>query len=124
LQIAPRVRIAATTFSAGKGTPIIPVELGTTSSKMHPNVSAAATHVVKQPAIPASPVAQFALPAFTSTAATRPPVASRCRRPTVTGAATTWLVVNIAAPTEPAAAIAAATSRFPLALIPARTAPH
>ena len=116
--------IAATTFSAGNGTPMMPVDDGTISSKMHPKVCAAATQVATQPAIPGSPLAQLALPAFTSTAPTRPPVASRCRRPTVTGAATTRFDVYIAAPTAPAVATATATSGFPLALIPARTAPH
>ncbi len=42
-----------------------------------------------QASIPASPVAQFALPALTRTTATRPPVVERWRRPTRTGAATT-----------------------------------
>ena len=118
--------IAATTFSAGKGTPMIPVDEGKTSSKMQPKLSAAATQVVTQPSMPGSPLAQLALPELTSTAATRPPVAARCRRPTVTGAATTRLVVNMAAPTAAPASrtTAMARSRLPLALIPARTAPH
>jgi hypothetical protein len=42
----------------------------------------------------------------------------------MTGAATTRLDVYMAAPTEPVVATATATSGFPLALIPARTAPH
>ena len=122
--------IAATTFPAGKGTPMIPVEEGKTSSKMQPKLSAAATQVATQPSMPGAPLAQLALPELTSTAATRPPVAARCRRPTVTGAATTRLVVNMAAPTAaptapPASrATAIARSRLPLDLIPARTAPH
>src|ERR1039458_6647955 len=118
------VGIAATIFSAGNGTPMMPVDDGTTSSKMHPKLSAAATQVAMHPAVPGAPFAQLALPAFTSTAPTRPPVDSRCRRPTVTGAATTRFEVYIAAPTAPAVATATATSRFPLALIPARTAPQ
>src|SRR5208283_974220 len=120
--------IAATTLSAGNGTPMIPVEEGKTSSKMQPKLSAAATQVATQPSMPGSPLAQLALPELTSTAATRPPVAARWRRPTVTGAATTRLEVNMAAPTaapDPAPrAIATARSRLPLDLIPARTAPH
>ena len=118
--------IVATTFSAGKGTPMIPVEEGKTSSKMQPKLSAAATQVAMQPSMPGSPVAQLALPELTSTAATRPPVDARCRRPTVTGAATTRVVVNMAAPTAAPASrtTAMARSRLPLALIPARTAPH
>ena len=125
-------RIAATTLSAGKGTPMIPVEEGKTSSKMQPKLSAAATQVATQPSMPGPPVAQLALPELTSTAATRPPVDARWRRPTVTGAATTRLVVNMAAPTAAVAippapapvAIAIPRSRLPLDLIPARTAPH
>src|SRR5882757_4925474 len=91
---------------------------------MQPNCSAAATHVRSQASIPACPVAQFAFPAFTSTAPTRPPVPTRCRRPTVTGAATTWLLVNIAAACPLLVTTAAARSGLPLILIPAATAPH
>ena len=40
---------------------------------------------------PACPVAQLALPALTMRAVTLPPVAVRCLRPMVMGAATTWL---------------------------------
>ena len=86
---------------------MIPVEEGKTSSKMQPKLSAAATQVATQPSMPGAPLAQLALPELTSTAATRPPVAARCRRPTVTGAATTRLVVNMAAPTAALSACAA-----------------
>ena len=93
---------------------------------------AAAHQAMTQPSMPGPPVAQLALPELTSTAATRPPVDARWRRPTVTGAATTRLVVNMAAPTAAVAippapapvAIAIPRSRLPLDLIPARTAPH
>jgi hypothetical protein len=112
------------TLSPGKGTPMIPVEEGKTSSKMQWKVSAVATQVWMQASIPAWPVAQLALPAFTSRAPTRPPVARRWRWPTVTGAATTWFLVNIAAAFAGLSGIAIATSSFPLALIPAFTAPH
>ena len=44
--------MAATTFSAGKGTPMMPVDEGTTSSKMQPKVWAAATQVETQPSMP------------------------------------------------------------------------
>ena len=115
---------AATIFSPGSGTPMMPVEDGNTSSKIQPNVSAAARQVSRQTRTPGSPVAQLALPAFTSTAPTRPPVASRCRRPTITGAATTRLRVNMAAAVAPCCATATARSALPLALMPARTAPH
>src|ERR1017187_9275527 len=122
--------IAATTFSAGNGTPMMPVDEGMTSSKMQPKLSAAATQVAMQPSTPAGPVAQLALPEFTSTAPTRPPVESKWRCPTVTGAATTRFDVYAAAPTAQIPAVsrevatATATSGLPLALIPALAAPQ
>ena len=115
---------AAITFSAGNGTPIIPVEEGKTSSKMQSKLSAAAAQVCTHASIPGCPVAQFAFPAFTSTAPTRPPVAARCRRPTVTGAATTWFFVNIAAPFAPLPPQPPPDPVLPLTLIPAFTAPQ
>src|ERR1700694_5095589 len=54
--------------------------------------------------MPARPVAQLALPEFTTTARTRPPVESNEARPTSTGAATTRFVVNNAAAVAPPAA--------------------
>src|SRR6267143_6750766 len=53
--------------------------------------------------MPAPPVAQLALPEFTTTARTRPPVASNAARPTSTGAATTRFFVNNAAAVAPPA---------------------
>src|SRR5215469_3158364 len=72
--------------------------------------------------MPGCPVAQFALPAFTSSAVTRLLVAIRCLRATMTGAATTWLLVNIAATLAPPSHTASATSGLPEALMPAVTA--
>ena len=92
---------AATSFSAGSGTPIIPVEEGKTSCPSQPNVWDAARHTCSHAAIPIAPVAQFALPAFTATTRTRPPLRARCLRPTVIGAACTRLDVNIAAALAP-----------------------
>src|ERR1700688_2227460 len=69
--------------------------------------------------MPARPVAQLALPEFTTTARTRPPVASNAARPTSTGAAATRLVVNKAAADAPSPASARARSGRALALIPA-----
>src|SRR5712692_7629098 len=54
--------------------------------------------------MPARPVAQLALPEFTTTARTRPPVESNPARPTSTGAATTRFFVNNAAALAPPAA--------------------
>ncbi len=116
--------MAATTFSVGKGTPMMPVEEGKTSAGAQAKVAAAAAQVVSQAAMPAAPVAQLALPALTRTVRIRPPPVVRCLRPTVTGAATSWLLVNIAAALAPLGATATARSSLPLALIPALTAPH
>src|ERR1039457_2163164 len=54
--------------------------------------------------MPARPVAQLALPEFTTTARTRPPVETSAARPTSTGAATTRFLVNNAAAVAPMAA--------------------
>src|SRR5258708_33324696 len=88
--------------------------------------------------MPARPVAQLALPEFTTTARTRPPVESNDARPTSTGAATTRFFVNNAAAVAPPAAAAlrsawtgegarphtspSARSGRPLTLMPAATA--
>src|SRR5216684_1224459 len=72
--------------------------------------------------MPARPVAQLALPEFTTTARTRPPVASNEARPTATGAATTRFLVNKAAAVAPPAASTSARSGRPLGLMPAATA--
>jgi len=101
---------AAISFSTGSGTPMMPVEDGKISSKTQPNWLAS---------MPGSPVAQLALPALTRTPVTRPPVAARCRRPTVTGAATTWLRVKSAAALAPPSQTASATSGLPEAFMPA-----
>src|SRR5208282_904930 len=85
--------------------------------------------------MPARPVAQLALPEFTTTALTRPPVASNDARPTSTGAATTRFFVNNAAAlaaaelrpawtgegARPHTSTSARSGR-PLTLIPAATA--
>src|SRR5580658_3291853 len=72
--------------------------------------------------MPARPVAQFALPEFTTTARSRPLVASNDVRPISTGAATTRFLVNNAAPVAPPAASASARSGRPVTLIPAAIA--
>src|SRR6202044_3134221 len=113
---------AATSFSTGSGTPIIPVDEGKISSNTHPNASATATQLLWQASIPGSPVAQLALPAFTITALTLPPVAARCLPPPVMGAATTWLLVYITPASAGVSQADNARSGLPLALMPARTA--
>src|SRR5258708_5380744 len=72
--------------------------------------------------MPALRVAQLALPEFTTTARTRPPVDSSDARPTSTGAATTRFFVNNAAAVAPSAASTSARSGRPLTLMPAATA--
>src|SRR5208337_107178 len=74
--------------------------------------------------MPARPVAQLALPEFTTTALTRPPLACNAARPTSTGAATTRFFVNNAAANaaEHRSVSARARSGRPLALMPAATA--
>ena len=111
-------------FSVGNGTPMMPVEDGKTSSKTQPNWSPTAMQLLRQASRPACPVAQLALPALTMSAETLPPVAARCLRPMVTGAATTWLRVNRAAAVAPPVQMARATSGLPLALMPALTEDH
>ena len=103
---------------------MMPVEEGKTSSKTQPNCSARAMQVWRAAPTPGSPVAQLALPALTRTAVTRPPVAARWRRPTITGAATTWLAVNRAAALAPEGQTASATSGLPLVLMPAVAEAH
>src|SRR5579885_798314 len=113
---------AAIGFSAGSGTPIIPVEEGKTSCPSQWNVFAAAAQTCSHASIPICPVAQFALPAFTATTRMRPLLRARCFRPTMIGAATTRLLVNMAAAFAGASATATAKSALPLGLIPAFTA--
>src|ERR1035441_7669650 len=72
--------------------------------------------------MPAFPVAQLALPEFTTTARTRPPVERNAARPTTTGAATTRFLVNSAAAVAPPAVSTSARSGRPLTLMPAATA--
>src|SRR5512143_2498165 len=52
-------------FSVGKGTPMIPVEAGKTSSVLAPASRAASLQTRWHALIPASPVAQLALAAIT-----------------------------------------------------------
>src|SRR5271170_2120528 len=101
---------------------MIPVEDGKTSATSHPKVEATFAQTSLQALMPASPVAQFAFPAFTAMARTRPADCSRCSRPTMIGAATTRLLVNIAAAEALLSATAMAKSGFPLGLRPAVTA--
>src|SRR6266849_7131225 len=84
-------------FSSGSGTPITPVEHTNNSCGVQPSRFAASVTVRTAAAWPALPVAQFALPAFTTTARMRPFDARRCSLEMRTGAATTRFCVNTAA---------------------------
>ena len=55
-----------TIFSAGKGTPMIPVEDGNTSSGFTPRSREVSRQICRQARSPAGPVAQLAFPEFTS----------------------------------------------------------
>ncbi len=90
---------AATSFSTGSGTPMIPVDEGMMNCGAASSAAPSAAQLCSATTIPEAPVAQFALPALTSTARTRPLFLRRCARPTSTGAAATRLRVNIAAAT-------------------------
>ena len=83
----------------------MPVEDGNTAVAGTPNNWPTSRQTRWQALIPASPVAQFALPEFTSSARTRPRLAAKEARPTTRGAATTRFFVNIAAAAVPAQAI-------------------
>ena len=77
----------AMSFSAGSGTPMMPVEEGKTSSGGQSKISAAASQVARAASRPAWPAAQLALPALMAATRTLPPVARRCSLSTISGAA-------------------------------------
>ena len=70
---------------------MIPVDEGKISVASTPSNFAASRQIRSHARFPCAPVAQFALPEFTTTARTRPPVASKEARSTSRGAATTRL---------------------------------
>src|ERR1035437_9255873 len=74
--------------------------------------------------MPAFPVAQLALPEFTTTARTRPPVERNAARPTRTGAATTRFLVNNAAALAPPAAAELRSAWTGEAPVPTQARPH
>src|ERR1700679_522321 len=115
---------AARTFSTGSGTPMMPVEEGKTACGLQPKTLAAAAQHCSAAAMPVSPVAQLAFPELMSTVWTRPALAVRWRRSTMSGAAWILLVVYRAAAAAVSGAMMAERSTRPLALMPARTAPQ
>src|SRR5216683_5233579 len=84
-------------FSSGKGTPMTPVEQTNNSCGAQPSRFAASATVRRAAAWPASPVAQLAFPAFTTTARMRPFDVRRFSLEMRTGAATTRFCVKTAA---------------------------
>src|ERR1700680_2785650 len=109
----------ATTLSAGRGTPIMPVEDGKTSSAAMPSTLAVSVQIRLQARKPSFPVAQLAFPELTMTARTRHLDAASDERPTTTGAATTRFCVKTAAAVVPTQASANARSARPLTFMPA-----
>src|SRR5580765_6677905 len=85
------------TLSRASGTPMTPVEHTNISSGLQFSRRAASATVRCAAAKPAAPVAQFALPALTTTPRMRPFDARRFAFETVTGGATTRFCVNTAA---------------------------
>ena len=60
-------------LSAGRGSPITPVEETNTSRSAHPSAAAAAAIVCSTAVLPTRPVKALALPEFTTMARARPP---------------------------------------------------
>src|SRR5580700_339538 len=84
-------------FSTGNCTPMTPVEQTKTSRGGRPRRRAVSSTVRSEAASPCAPVAQLALPAFTTTARMRPFESCKCFFESVTGAATTRFCVKTAA---------------------------
>ena len=100
---------------------MIPVLLTNTSPAPQPARSAASAAISSASATPRDPVAQFALPEFTTAARSEPPAARS--RLTSTGAAQDWFCVNIAADAQGASETSIAKSGSPDSLIPAVNPP-
>src|ERR1700751_202499 len=98
---------------------MIPVEDGKTSAGLTLRYRASSLQTFLQATIPATPVAQFALPEFTMTARTFPRDLLNEARPTSTGAAAIRFFVKSAAAFACRSATISARSGFALALIPA-----
>src|SRR5947199_1629035 len=81
-------------LSRASGTPMTPVEQTKTSSGLQPRRLAVSATVRRAAACPAAPVAQLALPAFTTMARIRPLEARKWTLEIRTGAATTRFCVN------------------------------
>ena len=110
-------------FSAGKATPIRPVEQTRIWLVAQPSTSAVPAASVLAAAMPQGPVQALALPLLRRTP--RASLALRCALETRTGAALTRLVVNTPAATAGTSEATSAMSSRPLfeALMPAKTAP-
>src|SRR6266481_3407329 len=105
-------------FSTGSWTPITPVEQMKSSQGGRPRRRAASSTVREDAESPCAPVAQLALPAFTTTARMRPFDSFRCFLESVTGAATTRFCVKTAAAEVGTSLERMARSRAPVFLRP------
>jgi hypothetical protein len=83
------------TFAIGIGTPMRPVEQTSTSRASMPRLCAVISAIFSASAIPRAPVQALAFPELTTIA--RADFLAAFRALTFTGAAQTWLVVNIPA---------------------------
>jgi hypothetical protein len=107
----------AETVRGSSETPMTPVEATSTSSASQPSARAVSAAISSATLSPASPVHALAQPLLTTIAHAWPPVASRCSRDTMTGAATALLTVNTPAALAGRVEATTATS-LPLALMP------
>src|SRR5580700_1981569 len=105
-------------LSTASGTPMTPVEQTNNSSGLQVTCLAASATVRSAAACPSAPVAQLALPAFTTTPRIRPFDARRCDLETSTGAATTRFCVNTAAADAGTSLEKIARSRAPVFFSP------
>jgi hypothetical protein len=102
-------------------TPMTPVDATITSSASHPSARAVSAAMSRATCSPCVPVHAFAHPLLTTIARARPPLAARCSREMVTGAAAARLVVKTAAAAASRSQATTARSGAPLALIPHAT---
>src|SRR5688572_21803842 len=116
---AAAVRMPGTTLSILRFTPITPVDATSTCSTPQPRAAAASLTIRSASAMPCVPVHAFAHPLLTTIARAMPPVRSRCRRDTRTGAALARFVVKMPAAEAARSAASTVRSRAPaFALIP------
>src|SRR5258708_11954644 len=111
-------------LSSASGTPMTPVEQTKTSSDLQPRRFAVSATVRTAAAYPAAPVAQLALPAFTTTARMRPLEVRKCSLEISTGAATTRFCVKTPAAEARTSLERIAKSSHPAYFRPSALAAH